>query len=188
MCLSYNKSSLTKTERTEMKNLINNEAPAVYSTESTSSPTDKLVAKALAALEKDFKANPLFSLKDTQFVSPDSTISYLTMKLCNEEFENFDALFLDNQNRLIEHKRLFTGTIDGASVYPRVVAKRALEVNAAAVIFAHNHPSGDTTPSSADKVITQKLKQALDLLDIRVLDHIIVGGLNTCSFAEEGLI
>ena len=97
-------------------------------------------------------------------------------------------MFLDNQHRVIQLDELFRGTIDGASVYPREVVKQALHHNAAAVIFAHNHPSGVTEPSQADKQITEKLKKALDLFDIRVLDHFIIGDGEPYSFAEHGLI
>jgi DNA repair protein RadC len=99
----------------------------------------------------------------------------------------FAVMFLDNQHRLIAFEELFFGTIDSASVYPREVLKAALKVNAAALIFAHNHPSGDATPSQADKQITQRLKEALALVDIRVLDHIVVGD-SAISFAERGLL
>jgi DNA repair protein RadC len=96
-------------------------------------------------------------------------------------------MFLDNQHHLISFEELFFGTIDSASVYPREVVKAALKTNAAAVIFAHNHPSGDATPSQADKRITQRLKDALALVDIRVLDHIVIGD-SAVSFAERGLL
>ena len=100
----------------------------------------------------------------------------------------FACLFLDNQHRVILLEELFRGTIDGASVYPREVVKQALYHNAAAVIFAHNHPSGISEPSQADKHITEKLKQALSLFDIRVLDHFIIGDGQPYSFAEHGLL
>jgi DNA repair protein RadC len=100
----------------------------------------------------------------------------------------FACLFLDNQNRIIQLVELFRGTIDAASIYPREVAKQALQQNAAAVIFAHNHPSGISEPSIDDKHITEKLKQALGLFDIRVLDHFIIGDGDPYSFAEHGLI
>ena len=100
----------------------------------------------------------------------------------------FACLYLDNQHRLIEYKELFRGTIDGASVYPREVVKLCLQLNAAAVIFAHNHPSGINEPSQADRQITDKLKQALALVDIRVLDHFIIGDGEPFSFAEHGLM
>jgi DNA repair protein RadC len=121
--------------------------------------------------------------------SPDTTRRFLTAALRNYPHEVFACLLLDNQHRVIRFEELFRGTIDGAGVYPREVAKTALTYNAAAVIFAHNHPSGATQPSEADKLITQRLKQALGLLDIRVLDHFIVGdGERAYSFAEHGLI
>jgi DNA repair protein RadC len=100
----------------------------------------------------------------------------------------FTCLFLDSQNRVQRCEDLFLGTLDGAAVYPREVAVRALQYGAAAVIFAHNHPSGVAEPSSADRRITERLQSALSLLDIRVLDHIIVGAGREYSFAEEGLL
>jgi DNA repair protein RadC len=120
--------------------------------------------------------------------SPDLTRSYLTARLRGYAYEVFACLFLDNQHRIIEFEELFRGTIDGASVYPREVVKKALAFNAAAVIFAHNHPSGIAEPSEADKFITHKLKQAMFLLDIRVLDHFIIGDGEAYSFAEHGLL
>jgi DNA repair protein RadC len=98
----------------------------------------------------------------------------------------FAVLFLDNQHRLIEYVELFRGTIDAAAVYPREVVKETLSRNAAAVIFAHNHPSGSVEASQADRMLTDRLKQALALVDVRVLDHIIVAGNATVSFAERG--
>ncbi|WP_406734931.1 DNA repair protein RadC [Vibrio scophthalmi] len=121
------------------------------------------------------------------FLSPTATSDYLRFKLARYEHEVFAVMFLDNQHRLIEFKELFRGTIDSASVYPREVVKEALYANVAAVIFAHNHPSGDPNPSQADKRITERLKEALSLVDIRVLDHFVVG--DSCvSFAERGLL
>jgi len=106
----------------------------------------------------------------------------------DQKDEHFSCLFLDNHHRLISFERLFSGTIDGASVYPRVVLRRALELNAAALIFTHNHPSGLPEPSEADKAITSRLKNALNLVDIRVLDHIVVGSEGTVSMAERGML
>jgi DNA repair protein RadC len=120
--------------------------------------------------------------------SPDITRAYLSAHLRGYSFEVFACLFLDNQNRVIKLEELFRGTIDGASVYPREVAKQALFHNAAAVIFAHNHPSGIAEPSQSDQLITNKLKQALALFDIRVLDHFIIGDGAPYSFAEHGLL
>ncbi|MEY3107048.1 MAG: hypothetical protein RIT35_1221, partial [Pseudomonadota bacterium] len=107
--------------------------------------------------------------------SPEITKAYLSAHLRGYTYEVFACLFLDNQHRVIQLDELFKGTIDGTSVYPREVVKQALYYNAAAVIFAHNHPSGITQPSQADKQITEKLRQALALFDIRVLDHFIIG-------------
>lgn len=120
--------------------------------------------------------------------SPDITRAYLSAQLRGYSYEVFACLFLDNQHRVIQLTELFRGTIDAASIYPREVAKQALHHNAAAVIFAHNHPSGIAEPSLADKHITEKLKQAMALFDIRVLDHFIIGDGEPYSFAEHGLI
>ncbi len=120
--------------------------------------------------------------------SPEITKAYLSAQLRGYSYEVFACLFLDNQHRVIKLDELFRGTIDGASVYPREVVKQALHHNAAAVIFAHNHPSGITLPSQSDKQITEKLKQALALFDIRVLDHFIIGDGDPYSFAEHGLM
>ncbi|MCL7420786.1 MAG: DNA repair protein RadC [Methylobacter sp.] len=120
--------------------------------------------------------------------SPDITRAYLSAQLRGYSYEVFACLFLDNQHRVIQLDELFRGTIDSASVYPREVARQALRHNAAAVIFAHNHPSGISEPSQADRLITEKLKQALALFDIRVLDHFIIGDGQPYSFAEHGLL
>jgi DNA repair protein RadC len=120
--------------------------------------------------------------------SPDITRAYLSAQLGGYSYEVFACLFLDNRNRVIQLNELFRGTLDTANVYPREVAKQALHHNAAAVILAHNHPSGNSEPSIADKQITEKLKSALALLDIRVLDHFIIGDGEPYSFAEHGLI
>lgn len=120
--------------------------------------------------------------------SPEITRAYLSAQLRGYSYEVFACLFLDNQHRVIQLDELFRGTIDGASVYPREVVKKALQHNAAAVIFAHNHPSGIAEPSQADRHITDKLKQALALFEIRVLDHFIIGDGQPYSFAEHGLL
>lgn len=120
--------------------------------------------------------------------SPQDTRQFLHACLANYNHEVFAAVFLDNRHQIITFKELFNGTLDGASVYPREVVKLALQLNAAAVIFAHNHPSGVSTPSQADKQITEKLKDALALVEVRVLDHFIVGDDGGYSFAEHGLI
>ena len=120
--------------------------------------------------------------------SPEKVRSYLRLKLSHVPNEIFSVLFLTNRHTVIGYEELFQGTIDGASVHPRVVAQRCLQVNASAVIFAHNHPSGIAEPSKADEAITRRLVEALGLLDIRVLDHIVVGGAGEVSLAERGLV
>ena len=120
--------------------------------------------------------------------SPQQTRQFLQHHLGGRPREIFSCLFLDSQHRVIRCDDLFFGTLDGAAVYPREVAVRALQYAASAVIFAHNHPSGVTEPSSADRRITERLCAALALLDIRVLDHIIVGRGPAFSFAEQGLM
>ncbi|EOX3360932.1 RadC family protein [Vibrio cholerae] len=120
--------------------------------------------------------------------SPQQTKLYLSSVLRDRQREAFYILFLDNQHRVIRDEILFEGTIDAASVYPREVVKRALHHNAAAVIFAHNHPSGVAEPSQADRRITDRLRDALGLVEIRVLDHFVVGDGEVVSFAERGWI
>lgn len=120
--------------------------------------------------------------------SPQQVRDYLCLKLGGLSREVFMVLFLDAQNRVLAQEELFTGTLTQTSVYPREVVKRALYHNAASVIFAHNHPSGVAEQSRADEVLTTLLKQALALMDIRVLDHFIVAGNSTLSFAERGLL
>ena len=120
--------------------------------------------------------------------SPTDTKNFLLAQLRAYPHEVFACLFLDNRHQIISFDEMFSGTIDGASVYPREVVKRALARNAAAVIFAHNHPSGIAEPSLADKNITRRLQEALKLVDIRVLDHFIIGDNTAVSFAELGLL
>ncbi|BBL36006.1 hypothetical protein Nstercoris_02285 (plasmid) [Nitrosomonas stercoris] len=119
---------------------------------------------------------------------PEIAADYFKNKLNGFEHEVFSIIFLDSQNKLIAYREMFNGTLTCASVYPREVVKAAISYNAAAVILAHNHPSGQPEPSKADEEITKCLKEALDLIDVRVLDHIIVGGNTTKSMAAMGLI
>lgn len=120
--------------------------------------------------------------------SPAASREFVRFELIGEKYEVFGCVFLDNQHRVITFEKLFHGTIDSTSVYPRVVVDRALAHNAAAVILAHNHPSGKAEPSTADRNITGRLKDALALIDVRVLDHLVVGAEEAYSFAEHGLI
>lgn len=120
--------------------------------------------------------------------APAATRQFLTAQLRDRPYEVFCCLHLDNRHRLIHFEEVFRGTIDGASVHPREVVRQALQYNAAALIFAHNHPSGVAEASHADELITRRLRDALALVDIRVLDHLIVGDNSCLSFAERGLL
>ncbi len=120
--------------------------------------------------------------------SPADTEAFLVARLRDLPHELFCCLYLDNRHRVIQFEELFRGTIDGTSVYPREVVKQALSVNAAAIILAHNHPSGVAEPSQADERITRRIKAALELVDIRLLDHLIIGDGTTTSLASRGLL
>ena len=122
------------------------------------------------------------------FAQPSAVTDYLKVHFAGREYESFVVLYLDAQNCLIEVEELFRGTLTQTSVYPREVVKSALRFNAAAVMFAHNHPSGSVTPSRADEHLTQTLKTALSLVEVRVLDHLVIAGNTSLSFAERGLI
>nr|WP_256449838.1 DNA repair protein RadC [Candidatus Nitrotoga sp. 1052] len=134
------------------------------------------------ALEEDIHNHPV------SFTAPQVVKDYLRLVLGGRQQEVFMVLFLDAQHRLIASEELFHGTLTQTSVYPREVVKRALIHNAAAVMLSHNHPSGVAEPSSADRSLTEALKQALGLVDVRVLDHIVIGEQEALSFAERGLI
>lgn len=124
-----------------------------------------------------------------QFRNPADTRRFLQSLLGRAEYQGqevFMVIFLDSQHGVLASEEMFRGTIDSCAVYPRLVVKRALEVNAAAVVFAHNHPSGLAEPSQADRTLTDRLKQALGTVDVRVVDHIVVGGSSSVSFAERG--
>ena len=142
---------------------------------------DQILDAARQAIEQKMQ-------RGASFTSPVAVKEYLRAKLAGFEHEVFAVLFLDTQHRLIEYVEMFHGTIDSASVYPRELVKEALRLNAAAVIISHNHPSGSPEPSAADRALTQRLKEALALVDMRVLDHVVVAGSSTASFAERGLI
>ena len=120
--------------------------------------------------------------------NPEVTRNYLRLRLADVRNEVFGSLLLDNRHRIIALRELFQGTIDGASIHPRVVVQQVMEENAAAVVFFHNHPSGVAEPSHADEAITRRLKDALALVDVRVLDHFVVSAGESVSFAERGLL
>lgn len=141
----------------------------------------KTINKALAIIKREALSSPCF-------VSAQQSKDFCQLSIALEEREVFGVLFLNAQHQLISFDILFKGTIDSAAIYPREVLKAALAHNAAAVILTHNHPSGTTEPSNADRQITDRLNNALSMIDVRVLDHIIVSPSSTYSFCENGLI
>lgn len=120
--------------------------------------------------------------------APETVRQYLQTLLACKEHEAFTVLFLDNRHRLIHTEEMFRGTIDGTSVHPREIVRRVLHHNAAAIVLAHNHPSGVAEPSPADRAITARVREALGLIEVRLLDHFVVGEATTVSFAETGLL
>lgn len=145
---------------------------------------DAIIAQALAILGRRIAAGPLFD-------SPQTVRDYLVLRAGSRpdrDREVFSVLFLDSQNRLVAAEDLFFGTLTQTSVYPREVVRYAMRHGSAAVILTHNHPSGEAHPSRADEALTQTLKAALALVDVRVLDHIITAGGTAVSMAEKGLI
>ena len=150
------------------------------------SKEDAIIANALEILESRLR-----KLSDEVFTEPNDSIKFLKLKLAHLEREVFAVCFLDNKHRLIHFEEMFKGTVDSSSVYTREVIRKALSLNAVALLVAHNHPSGDITPSNADEEITKKIKEATSLFGIRLLDHIIVSGATSTepySFAESGLL
>jgi DNA repair protein RadC len=145
-------------------------------------------AQLLAVLELSKRYLHEVLLRSEPLESPGATEQYLKSALRDNPNEVFACLFLDTRHRVIAYEELFHGTIDGATVYPRVVAEKALKHNAAALIVAHNHPSGISEPSLADQAITRRLKDALALLDIRLLDHFVIGEGAPVSMAARGLL
>jgi DNA repair protein RadC len=143
---------------------------------------DRLIADAIVVLEQRARYGT------QEFTSPQATKDYFRLRLGGLEHEVFAVVYLDSQHRLIECEELFRGTLTQTSVYPREVIKSALRLNAASVVFAHNHPSGVTLPSRADEHLTTTLKQALALVDVRVLDHVVVSATEATSFSERGLL
>ena len=142
---------------------------------------DQIIQRALRILAQRLRTSAALN-------APSAVRDYLRLALSGKEHEVFITIFLDAQNRVIEVDEMFRGTLTQTSVYPREVVKAALKCNAGAAIFAHNHPSGVAEPSHADETLTSALKQALALVDVRVLDHFIVAGAGVLSFAERGLL
>ena len=144
---------------------------------------DEIIEMATAILSTSLKRSQSDPLSN-----PATVRAYLKLKLARQRSEMFAVMFLDNRHRMIAFESLFRGTIHGASVHPREVVRAAIHHNAAAVILPHNHPSGVAEPSDADRRITQRLKEALALIDVRVLDHFVIGEGEPTSFAERGLL
>ncbi len=161
-----------------------NTDPVPYTSARAGSEDAAIIARAFRILAGRVQARDAMS-------SPDVVRQYLVMRnACeaDQHVERFGVMFLDAQNRVIDVETLFTGTLTQTSVYPREVVRACLRVNAASVIFTHNHPSGSPQPSRADETLTQTLKTALTLVDVRVLDHVVVAGHEAVSMAERGLI
>jgi DNA repair protein RadC len=157
-------------------------------TVSAQGPSSNVEAKLMAARELVRRALGENIREQDILGSPAAVREYLRITLAKREHEVFMVLFLDAQNRVIAPEEMFRGTLTQTSVYPREVARRALSLNAAAVILAHNHPSGVAEPSQADQMLTQTLRTSLQLVDVRVLDHIVIAGHHALSFAERGLL
>ena len=172
---------LLKDASGSLSQLLHEPAPVAYA-----QPWILLKLKAAAELVR----RSLFETMQHRdsLASPTAARTYLQVALAKRDHEVFMVLFLDVQNRVIAAEEMFRGTLTQTSVYPREVVKRVLELNAAAVIFAHNHPSGGTEPSRADEALTRTLREALALIDCRVLDHVIVGCNSVTSMAERGLL
>lgn len=165
-----------------LRPLIRSEDPVKYRAARPALDEDSIIEQALAILHSRLERNPCV------MDSPKVVGQYLAVRAAGLEREEFTCVWLDASNRVIETETVSVGTLTQASVYPREIVKAALRHNAAGVIFSHNHPSGSPDPSRADEMLTQTLKSALNLIDVRVLDHIIVGGGSTVSFAERGLL
>lgn len=167
-----------------MEKIAKMEDEATYSV--TAAPAvssdDAIIAKALAILNSRMRqTGPAFGC-------PDDVKAYCCLNIGNLPHEVFGVLFLDAKHRLLSYEQMFRGTITQTSVYPREVVKTAIAHNAVAVILTHNHPSGSTEPSRADTALTSTLKAALELIDVKVLDHVIVSGGQSLSMAERGMV
>jgi len=159
-----------------------NEDTPAYAIDMEVQAEDQIIARGLTILAGRLRTDREL------FASPTTVRHYCQLRLGGLDHEVFAVLFLDVQNRLIEYRQMFRGTLTQTSVYPREVVKECLELNAAAVVLVHNHPSGSVQPSRADEALTQTLKAALALVDVRVLDHVIVSAIETLSMAERGLL
>lgn len=171
---------------------IVSEAPATYVSPNVSptlAPSDALVSHKLAVAREILLRDLIAQMQSGPVLSsPDAVRAWLKLHCAALEHEVFIVLHLDVRNHLIQNEEIFRGTLMHTSVYPREIVKSALASNAAAVILAHNHPSGNSEPSAADRVVTTQLASALSMVDVRIIDHFIVAGDNILSFAEQGLL
>lgn len=165
-----------------MNKLRSEDLPTYCQTTCDRKEEDMVIDTAISFLERRLRT------PGETMTSPSTARNLLKLRLAELPHEVFACLWLDSQHRVIAYEEMFRGTLNQTSVYPREVLKAALKHNAAAVVFSHNHPSGVAEPSRADELLTTELKSALAMIDVRVLDHIIVGGTATTSFAERGLI
>lgn len=150
----------------------------------TDADYEATIQAAIAAIELRWSARNEASV----IISPEASAAYFTLKLADRKQEVFACLFLDNRHRVIAYEEMFVGSFDGCSVHPREVVRQAIAHNAAAVILAHQHPSGVSEPSAADRAITLRVKEALGLIDVRVLDHLVIGGAQVTSLVKRGWI
>lgn len=167
-----------------MNMIANSEAPALYAVPFVPSETEAendIITRALGILSRRL-------VERSAFHSPQAVKDFLQLQIARRDHEVFCLLFLDSQHQMIAFEEMFRGTLAQTSVYPREVVKRCLQLNAAAVVLSHNHPSGTVQPSRADEALTQTLKAALALVDVRVLDHVIVAPGQALSMAEKGLL
>ena len=151
-------------------------------------PSDLNEAEKQSAVTLAMKVLAIKHRAGRPLSNPEETRNYLRLRLADYQNEVFGSVFLDSRHRILALRELFQGTIDGASIHPRVVVQQALTMNAAALVLFHNHPSGVVESSHADEAITQRLKNALALVDVRVLDHFVVSAGESVSFAQRGLI
>ncbi len=171
-------------KKSKRKDTIKNEPKVVYA----AAPFEQASHEAAILKEAAEILKRRMMRKTDSIESPTVITDYLTAHIAHLGHETFGIVMLDNSNRIIDTVELFRGTINAASVYPREIVKEALSFNAAAVFLYHNHPAGDSRPSEEDQRVTDRIKQALELLDIRVLDHFIIAGTSVISFASLGLI
>lgn len=164
---------------------IKSEDAAPYAPQIGKAVPDSEMEDEIIQQAKDILARRMMT-RGVSLTDPQEAVDYLHLKLQAQEREVFACLFLDTRHRVIEYQEMFFGTINGASVHPREVVKEALRLNAAAIIFAHNHPSGIAEPSSADRHLTNQLRDTLKLVEVKALDHFVIGAGEHVSFAERG--